>query len=265
MNHQPSADERQMRLRMSRLRAPARPDRWRLLVPLVALGAGLLLVASANTARGTDLRAPRSLRISELVSQQQRDVARLTAEAKRLRTEISAATALAGVGDARVQDARRAADDLAPAAGLTTLRGPALTVALDDAPRAAQQRALAAGASPDDLVIHQQDLQAVVNALWAGGARGMTIMGERVVATTAVRCVGNSLLLQGRVYPPPYVVTAVGDPARMRAALDASPDIQVFRQYVAAFGLGLQVHPVHDVTLPAYAGPLELSHAKAVS
>ncbi len=254
-----------MRVQLARIRTPARPNRWRALVPLVALGAGLLLVASANTARGTDLRASRTLQISEEIRAQQRDVARLGAQVSRLRNEISAATARAGAGDNRVQDARALAQRLLPAAGLTSVHGPGLTVSLNDAPRSDQQRALAAGATPDDLVIHQQDLQGVVNALWAGGATGMMIMQQRVVATTAVRCVGNSLLLQGQVYAPPYVVTAVGNPGRLRAALDASPDIQIFRQYVTAFGLGLQVRDERDVALPPYNGPLELAHAQAAS
>ena len=43
-------------------------------------------------------------------------------------------------------------------------------------------------------------MQAVVNALWAGGAEAMSIMNVRVLATSAVRCVGNTLLLHGRVY-----------------------------------------------------------------
>jgi uncharacterized protein YlxW (UPF0749 family) len=138
-----------------------------------------------------------------------------------------------------------------------------VTVALDDVPRAQQQRDLDAGAQPDDLVIHQQDVQGVVNALWAGGADAMTIMGQRVVATTAVRCVGNTLLLHGRAFGPPFVITAIGDQTRLVRALAADPDVQVLQQYVAAYGLGYRLSRVGRVTLPAYEGPLELSHAKA--
>ncbi len=58
--------------------------------------------------------------------------------------------------------------------------------------------------SPDDLVVHQQDVQAVVNALWAGGADAVQVMDQRLLSTSAVRCVGNTLLLNGRVYSPPY-------------------------------------------------------------
>jgi uncharacterized protein YlxW (UPF0749 family) len=240
-------------------------DGWRPLVPLTAGLAGLLLATSAVTARGTDLRASRSLDVSQLIERQQRTLAGLTRDERALRARISAATALAAVGDRRVRAARAAADRLEDAAGLTRVTGPAVTVALDDAARTDQQRDIDAGARPDDLVIHQQDVQGVVNALWAGGADAMTIMGQRVVATTAVRCVGNTLLLHGQVFSPPFVITAVGDQRRLRRALDADPAVQVFQQYVAAYGLRYHLSMQDDVTLPAYAGPLGLTRAQAAS
>ena len=94
------------------------------------------------------------------------------------------------------------------------------------------------GVDPDDLVVHQQDVQSVVNALWAGGAEAMTIMDQRVVTTSAVRCIGNTLLLQGRAYSPPFVITAIGDPAPMSTALDAEPGVALFQTYVQKYQLG---------------------------
>ena len=90
------------------------------------------------------------------------------------------------------------------------MTGPGLVVTLDDAQRDPGSP-LPPGVTPDDLVVHQQDLQAVVNALWAGGAQGVQVMDQRLVSTSAVRCVGNTLILHGRVYSPPFVVKAVGD------------------------------------------------------
>jgi uncharacterized protein YlxW (UPF0749 family) len=240
-------------------------DGWKPLVPITAAVAGLLLATTAVTARGTDLRASRSLDVSQLIERQQRTLAGLTQDERELRARISAATALAAVGDKRVRTARAAADKLLGAAGLTRVAGPVVTVSLDDATRRDQQRDLDAGARPDDLVIHQQDVQGVVNALWAGGAEAMTIMGERVIATTAVRCVGNTLLLHGRVFSPPFVITAIGDQRRLRRALDADPSVQIFQQYVAAYGLRYDVSMHDHVTLPAYAGPLGLTSAHAAS
>jgi uncharacterized protein YlxW (UPF0749 family) len=237
---------------------------WRALVPVTVAAAALLLVTSAVTARGTDLRSSRTQQVSQLIAAQQRTIATLTRQEDRLRADISAATARAGLGDRRIRAARSRADALASAAGLTAVTGPSVTVSLDDVPRADQQRDLAAGASPDDLVIHQQDVQGVVNALWAGGAEAMTLMGQRVVSTTAVRCVGNTLLLHGQVFSPPFVVTAVGDPGRLRQALTRNTDVQVFLQYVAAYGLRYHVSSAPRTTLPPYTGPLELTHAKAL-
>lgn len=238
---------------------------WRALVPITVAAAAVLLVTSAQTARGTDLRASRTLQLNQLIAQQQRSVGDLAGQAARLRAQIKAATALATLGDHRVAEAQAAADRLAAAVGLTAVKGPAVSVTLDDAPRDVQRRDLAAGAHPDDLVIHQQDVQGVVNALWAGGAEAMTIMGERVVATTAVRCVGNTLLLHGQVFSPPFVVTAIGDPTQLDAALAADPDVQVFQQYVVAYGLRYDQSTSAQTRLPAFRGALQLDHAKAAT
>jgi uncharacterized protein YlxW (UPF0749 family) len=112
--------------------------------------------------------------------------------------------------------------------------------------------------------VHQQDVQAVVNALWAGGADAMAIMDERIIATGAVRCVGNTLLLYGRTYSPPFRITAIGDAAAMRSALDVQPGVTLYRQAVQYFGLGYEVRDEPDVTLPGYDGPLRLNYATAV-
>ena len=45
-------------------------------------------------------------------------------------------------------------------------------------------------------------------------------MDQRLIATSAVRCVGNTLILQGRVYSPPYRITAIGDPKTLDTALN---------------------------------------------
>jgi uncharacterized protein YlxW (UPF0749 family) len=81
------------------------------------------------------------------------------------------------------------------------------------------------------------------------------------VATSAVRCVGNVLLLQGRTYSPPFVVTAIGSGAAVRAQLGASPEVAILQQAVNAYGLTLSVRDRSTVVLPAYDGPLDMSYA----
>ncbi len=227
------------------------------LVSLTAGLAGLLFATSATTADGTDLRAGRRLELTELIARGRSEVARQDRTARALRGEVDEMSAMAAARNGRVAEEEARGDALALGAGSVAVVGPALTVSLDDAPPGAVSE------SPDDLVVHQQDVQAVVNALWAGGAEAMTLMGQRVISTSAVRCVGNTVVLHGQVYGPPFVVTAVGDREAMRAALAVQPGVQLFQRYVERFGLGYEVASDDEVRLPGYDGPLELASVDA--
>ena len=234
---------------------------WRIAVPLVLVLAGLLMATSAATARGTDLRSERRTDLADLVRSQLARAATAQDAVRRLRDDVDRLTAAQGTRDAPVGVARAQGDALAPGVGLTAMNGPGVVVTLDDAQRD-PGTPLPSGVSPDDLVVHQQDLQAVVNALWAGGAEGVEVMDQRLVSTSAVRCVGNTLILHGRVYSPPFTVSGVGDVDRLAAALRSSPALVTYREWVDAVGLGYQVSPRALVRLPGYTGDLALTHAQ---
>jgi uncharacterized protein YlxW (UPF0749 family) len=241
--------------------ASARRPGWRLGVPLVLVLAGLLMATSAVTARGTDLRSERRTDLADLVRAQLARAATAQAGVQQLRDDVDRLTAAQGVQDAPVGVARSQGDALAPEVGLTGMTGPGVVVTLDDAQRDPGSP-LPAGVSPDDLVVHQQDLQAVVNALWAGGAQGVEVMDQRLVSTSAVRCVGNTLILHGRVYSPPFTVAGVGNVDQLTAALRRSPQLVTYREWVDAVGLGYQVSTRSTLDLPAYIGDLALRHAQ---
>ena len=93
----------------------------------------------------------------------------------------------------------------------------------------------------------------------------MQVMDQRIVATSAVRCVGNTLLLQGRVYSPPFTVIAVGDSEKLTRSLDDDPQVTIYREYVNVFGLGYLVRVEKSVMIPAYTGSLAPVHARPVS
>ena len=88
-------------------------------------------------------------------------------------------------------DVEGASDDLRGDIVETAVVGPGIQVTMTDAPRDVDGN-YPVGVDPDDLVIHQQDVQAAVNAMWAGGAEAMMIMDQRVLTTSAVRCIGNT-------------------------------------------------------------------------
>jgi uncharacterized protein YlxW (UPF0749 family) len=249
---------------------PSRRPRLTRTVALRTLSAGVFALAglifwiSYDTAKGVDIRSDDPLpKLSDNVRAKSGANAKLEQQVAGVRADVDRLSRQSsGLGPAE----RARIDSLAEAAGTDPLTGPALEVTLDDAPPDATP--LVPGVpdpEPNDLVIHQQDLQAVVNALWQGGAQGVRVMDQRLISTSAVRCVGNTLILQGRVYSPPYVITAVGDQQKLRQALGDSPAIQNYLQYVDAYGLGWKVAAPDRVTLPGYTGAVELHYAQAVS
>jgi uncharacterized protein YlxW (UPF0749 family) len=251
---------RALELRVRRPWRARRPSFWSVLVPVVALAAGLLFATSGRTAQGTDLRAGEGTELPGLISQGERANARQEQQLAELQRQVEQLTDQAASRDGAVAGALQQADAGALSAALVPLTGRGLEITLDDAPTR-PDGTLPADARPDDLVIHQSDVQAVVNAVWASGADGVAIMGQRLIATSAVRCVGNVLLLQGRTYSPPFVITAIGDPDAVRSQLAASPQVAVLQQAVDAFGLTFTVRARQQVTLPAYTGSLDMRYA----
>jgi uncharacterized protein YlxW (UPF0749 family) len=248
--------------RSLRLRSVRRPSGWAVLVPVVALAAGLLFATSGRTAQGTDLRAGDVTELSTLIVQRNRAIAGEEQQYADLQRKVQRLTDQAASRNSGVAEAKTQGDAGALSAGLVALTGPGVEITLDDAP-ARPDGTLPTTARPDDLVIHQSDVQAVVNAVWAAGADGVAIMDQRLDATSAIRCVGNVLLLQGRTYSPPFVVTAIGDVGAVKAQLAASPQVAVLQQAVDAFGLTFTVRGRPQVTLPEYTGSLDLQYAGA--
>ena len=235
----------------------------RLLTGAVFALAGIIFWTSFNTAQGTDIRSDESmLRLSDLIQERSRKNGTLDEGAAKMRSDVDA---LARRDNGSTKAEQRKLEALEKTAGTRGLSGSGLTVTLTDAPPNATPKIPGVpDPQPNDLVIHQQDLQAVVNALWQGGAKGIKVMDQRLISTSAVRCVGNTLILQGRVYSPPYKITAVGDRDRLSTALTASPAIQNYRSYVEAYGLGWKVDQHDTVTLPGYSGTVDLHQAQPV-
>ncbi|NYF98215.1 DUF881 domain-containing protein [Janibacter cremeus] len=252
------------RPRAGRIRAwlTHRPTRWSALVPVIAVGAGLLFATSGATARGTDLRAE-SADLPGIIREGTRENERASKRVEGLRADIDRLTREAAPGSKRLRELDKEATAVADDAGLTPATGEAVTVSLDDAHLDADQ--IPKGFTVNDVIVHQQDVQGVVNALWRGGAEAMQIMDQRVISTSAVRCVGNTLILQGRVYSPPFTITAIGDPDELQEALARDPAVEIYRQYVDAVGLGYEVSVDEEQELPAFSGRSRLEYARAVS
>jgi uncharacterized protein YlxW (UPF0749 family) len=226
---------------------------------LVCLLAGLLLAATHGVSGGAEIRRSDAPRLVDLVREAQSSVDRLRAERDELAEKIDSAHGR--TSDAALAAMLRRSAELADEAGLDPVHGPGLVVTLQDAQRDANGR-FPRDASPDDLVVHQQDIQAVLNALWSAGAEAIQMQDQRIIATSVPRCVGNTLLLNGRTYSPPYTITAIGNAAAMQAALAAAPLVILYKQYVVRFGLGYHEEVKPDVQIAGHSEPVRTHFAQ---
>ncbi|MCW2845757.1 MAG: hypothetical protein JWN22_3673 [Nocardioides sp.] len=242
---------------------PRRPRRswggWRIGTPLVVLLSGGLFVVSAHSSEGTDLRPGRYTDLASLVSNEADDYDALKQRVTDLNADV--ATLTKSVDDREVKRYRRKIERLNDPAGLVPRTGPGITVTLSDAP---EDVINATTVDPKYLVVHQQDIQAVVNAMWKAGASAVTIQGQRVVSTTGIKCEGNAVQLQGYPYSQPYVISAVGSTSALVGAVDTDDYLRVYRAQAAdpeiAVGWDLQVDD--SITAPAFDGLLDLNYAE---
>ena len=234
---------------------------WAALVPIVGIIAGALFSSSSHAAQGTDLRSA-TADLPDLIRKQTTTNRARTDQLADVQAQVDALQKQNAPYDAALKKLQSRADRLTAPAGRTEVRGPGVTVTLDDSPLRGD--AIPEGMTADDVVVHQQDVQAVVNALWRGGAEAMMLMDQRVISTSAVRCVGNTLILQGRVYSPPFTIAAIGDTGQLQEALAADPTVQIYQEYVQAVQLGWDVKTSSKLTFPAYSGSIRMQYATAV-
>jgi uncharacterized protein YlxW (UPF0749 family) len=235
---------------------------WRAGTPVVVLLCGSLFVVSAVNSHGTDLRPGRYSDLASLAGSERASYQRLEKQVTDLRKQVTTLTN--AVPDRDVRKAQARADRLKASAGLTPVTGPGVSITLSDAPTELIDKTTR---NPNDMVVHQQDIQAVVNALWQGGARAVTIEGQRVITTTGIKCSGSTVQLHGVPYPQPYVIRAVGDQASLLTAISQSRYLQIYQAQAAdpTIGVGWKLQADDEVRAPAYKGLLDLNFAKPLS
>ena len=240
---------------------PPPPVRWRQPYPghavlaLTVVGALLVgfLIATGITAGRSAARAQdqRNAELVALINARQEHVDAQALQLEELRAQLAAAEAEV-TGPTGLGVAVSRAEQLA---GLTRVAGPGLRVAFNDAGPGCR------GATEQDCRIQDVDLQLALNTLFGLGAEAVTINGERVIATTAVRSAGRAILVNYRVLSPPYVIEASGDPEKLERDFPRTGLAQDFEAWTSAYGLGFDNEVVPALELPAYGGSLGFRQA----
>lgn len=139
-------------------------------------------------------------------------------------------------------------DSVKLVAGLTDVKGPGITIKLDDAP--ARQ--------PDTPVnwqiIHDKDIKILLNDLKKSGAQAISINGERVMPMSEQVCAGPTILINGNRYPVPYVINAIGDPDILYESISSNERIAEMVQ----FKIRVYLSKSSNILIPKFSGMANL-------
>ena len=245
---------------------PPRPhawDRWpvQALTAVGALVAGFLLIGALFAGRDVAVQQDaRKEDLLALVELRQAHNDALSAQLDELRQRVSETEAHL---TRQVPALAAQLETLKSGTGLTAVAGPGVRVTFTDGDPGCSER-------PNDCRIHDADLQLAVNTLFASGAEAVAINGERLIATTAIRSAGGSVLVNYRVLTSPYVVEAIGNPVGLPAQVSASHLATDFKIWRDTYGLGFGIEAVtgegKDVlTVPAHSGSAQLPIAEVAA
>lgn len=220
----------------------------------VCIVLGFMLAVQART----QLQLTRALpyqRLEEVTAllyraEEERDL--LRREVSGLRSQL----AEVGQGQAAIESLRAELDKARMAAGLVPVVGPGISVVMDDSRRAAQP-----GEDPNLFIIHDDDILKVVNELVSAGAEAISINGQRLIATSEVRCAGPTISVNNTRTAPPVQVLAIGDPDTLEAALRMRGGVI---DSLALWGIEVRVSKETAVVVPAFEGSLLFRWAQPV-
>lgn len=74
--------------------------------------------------------------------------------------------------------------------------------------------------NPNDYIIHESHLFMLINELKIAGAEGIAINGQRLKASSYIVCNGPVITVDGKQYPAPFVVEAIGDTSTLIKAIE---------------------------------------------
>ena len=133
--------------------------------------------------------------------------------------------------------------------GLMAVRGPGVTVEIADS-----KRVVPPGENPSSFIVLVDDLRDIVTALWASGAEGISINGERLVATSSIYGVGASVLVNTAFLSPPFHIEAIGSDGLLERFQSHPAFLGRVAQRIDFFGLEFASQVSNEVTLPAFIG-----------
>src|SRR5215475_6233706 len=202
-------------------------------VTLVATGL-LLVVAYQQTVAAQPEASRTRASLVQDVKDRQAETDAQQRQAEQLRTQV------AKLRDAIVGPNASTLDQLEARTGLGAVQGGGVKVILASGPAPTNPVTGQAQANDQGHIV-DFDLQVISNELWRDGAEAISINGQRLIATSAIRAAGNAILVDLAPLSEPYTIDAIGPPT-MGDALRKSAVGNFYDYLATTYGVKFSVN-----------------------
>lgn len=140
--------------------------------------------------------------------------------------------------------------------GTIEVQGQGLQITVAD-----NNTAAAAAIDPSSMLVHDDDLIQIVNALNNAGAEAISINEQRIITTTAITCEGNVIKVNGEKISSPFVIKAIGSQGRLYGALNMAGG---YLTILKDFGVLVDIKQEEKITVERYNGIISYKYVKNV-
>jgi len=228
-----------------------------LLMGIAAFVFTVIMTAQLNTVGNTDIISE-GMREAELLS----ELAKVKEELEVLKEDYEESRQIveeyksnASTNDTLIASMTSELNTASALAGLVDLKGEGVVITLYDSTSTASDLSIEAG------LVHDTDLVAVVTELKAAGAEAISINGQRIIATTPIRCVGPTIQINSVKVAAPYYIKAIGNAQYLESALNIRGGIV---SNLRSYGITIEITRQSDIEIQKYDGNFKLRTAQVI-
>lgn len=142
--------------------------------------------------------------------------------------------------------------------GLTTLKGEGIEIIMNDGIKRDP-------ANVDQYLIHAADLRDVINVLFAAGAEAVAINDQRVINSTTINAIGNTILVNNAHLAAPFTIKALGDPEILSNRLHQLDPLPDLKKRFFEDKIQFQISKKNLLTVPLYTSDLHFKFLEKAS
>lgn len=143
-------------------------------------------------------------------------------------------------------------DNAEKLAGLTNLKGEGVIITLDDGEKTNNPE------TSSDPLVHDSDVLTVVNELWAAGAEAISVNGQRIISTSAIRCVGPVIQINYQKVAAPFEIKAIGNAQYLESAMNIKNGVA---DSIKAVGVKFSIKREKNIQIPKFSGTQSFKNA----